>query len=280
MILYKFLDTKKANKFIENQRLYFTPPIFFNDLQDCSACIDISEILCKKNTKEYLRYVRRFYNRYLQQNPFERITLQKFEEKLQKPNFIKRIFENDINNKNLNIREILSNMYVICSLSEFWSENLMWSHYASKHKGICIGINFDDQFIKSMINKKVKYVSLDEKPIVPYLFLYKIDDEKQRKILRKVIFTKTTNWKYEDEFRFLSEKDYCKQEKRVTEEGKDCIYYYKQLKIDTIKEIYIGANSNYSLKTIQDWKKKFNKDINFYKIVESLQSYKLDRKIL
>ena len=68
----------------------------------------------------------------------------------------------------------------------------MWSHYAQKHEGICLGFNLTPiigQFIMS-----VRYVKTLEP--IPY---WKFKD----KALPLWLFTKSHVWKYEDEIRSL-----------------------------------------------------------------------------
>ena len=79
---------------------------------------------------------------------------------------------------------------VIC-LSEKWHNPLLWSHYADKHQGICLG--FDVVGAKDITYRKSK---------LPY----RLDFTKPRAGLsaedfEKILYTKFQGWQYEEEWR-------------------------------------------------------------------------------
>jgi hypothetical protein len=83
----------------------------------------------------------------------------------------------------------------ICCFSKTHKNILMWSHYADKHKGICIGFNPR----KSMETFPLLHVNYehDFKPIE--YFSDKSD------ALLNVLITKSADWIYEDEMRILKD---------------------------------------------------------------------------
>jgi hypothetical protein len=50
------------------------------------------------------------------------------------------------------LRQTLSRDTGLLCFSESWDHLLMWSHYANKHQGICLGFDVDDKFVA-----RVKY---------------------------------------------------------------------------------------------------------------------------
>ncbi len=74
-----------------------------------------------------------------------------------------------------------------------WAEPVLWSHYAAKHWGICLGFN-----VPSNVLQKVQYedgrilAELGKNPD-----LANIDPDLQESLLR----TKSSGWQYEDEYR-------------------------------------------------------------------------------
>jgi hypothetical protein len=78
---------------------------------------------------------------------------------------------------------------VVC-FSECWNDVLMWSHYGDRHRGICLG--FD---IPSGAERfgPVRYV--DRRLPFP------ADDELNERFMRRLLFTKASQWKYEREWR-------------------------------------------------------------------------------
>ena len=85
--------------------------------------------------------------------------------------------------------------YKLSCFSEKYNEVLMWSHYANKHQGICIGFNFPIKYEEKFMLCHVKY--LDK--ILP------IDGKAD--LLRVILYwltTKSIRWNYENEIRAIS----------------------------------------------------------------------------
>ena len=81
----------------------------------------------------------------------------------------------------------------VCSFSENYKNHLMWSHYADGHRGIVIGFQIDQS--KYMIDK-VNYDGLANFENLPRRF-----DE-----VKSVFLNKINDWKYEEEYRVITEK--------------------------------------------------------------------------
>jgi hypothetical protein len=76
--------------------------------------------------------------------------------------------------------------YGIICFSKQWSNPLLWSHYADKHRGICLGFEADDRALKA-----VSYVAeRADLPIPPTL-----------ESMQQLLFTKFQDWQYEEEWR-------------------------------------------------------------------------------
>jgi hypothetical protein len=89
-----------------------------------------------------------------------------------------------------------NDMWGITCFSGNWNDPVMWSHYSCDHKGIALGFEFP-----TLTPDKVNY---DEHPIPEkeWIDQYHKDPEGSVKawFLRKYL-----SWKYEDEYRFISE---------------------------------------------------------------------------
>lgn len=76
-----------------------------------------------------------------------------------------------------------------------WHNPLLWSHYAKRHEGICLGFDIADEFVR-----KVSYVDTRTPLNLP---LSKEEED-------RLLYTKFSGWKYEEESRVwlkLEEKD-------------------------------------------------------------------------
>src|SRR5271154_2979357 len=70
-----------------------------------------------------------------------------------------------------------------------WSNPLLWSHYADKHRGMCLGFDVPENSVKP-----VKYVS--KRPLVQYPITEDLES-----ISEQLLWTKYIDWKYEEELR-------------------------------------------------------------------------------
>ncbi|WP_421273294.1 DUF2971 domain-containing protein [Aeromonas veronii] len=105
----------------------------------------------------------------------------------------------------------------ITSLSETSRNLLMWSHYASEHKGFCIGYKiplikpYKNKMINPPVLRKVNYDSLlfDHEHIE---FLNTINDDLDLaigKTVDRILTTKSESWSYEKEHRYITNIEQC-----------------------------------------------------------------------
>ncbi|HHQ4317735.1 DUF2971 domain-containing protein [Clostridium perfringens] len=138
---------------------------------------------------------------------------------------------------------------LICSFSECNDNILMWSHYSNCHKGFCIEYDFEQ-----LIKKRAM--------IFPIIYSKKVPDIDKSHIGNSRysrIYTKSLDWEYEKEWRFISIGD---------SEGVN-------LRIDKPKAIYLGCNIT---KRLEEDLIKICKDkeINCYKAKKDSYEYKLN----
>ena len=86
-------------------------------------------------------------------------------------------------------REVLAHDTGMLCFSFKWSNPVLWAHYADKHKGICLGFNVPDKYVRH-----VEYVDTR----LPF------PTELNEQIARDLLFTKFSGWCYEDECRIFA----------------------------------------------------------------------------
>lgn len=101
----------------------------------------------------------------------------------------------------------LQNNYLgICSFSNTHSENLLWSHYSNEAKGICFVFD-NDQLLKSIKSKLSKRNVKIKHEKVSYRGVKKLEvklfKNGEFEFTNNHLFSKTTHWKYEKEFRIV-----------------------------------------------------------------------------
>ncbi|MGO4312602.1 DUF2971 domain-containing protein [Pseudomonas sp. KB_15] len=74
-----------------------------------------------------------------------------------------------------------------------WSEPVMWSHYAQKHTGICLGYDVN--------RSTVQQVSYQDDRILPALNPTRKLDNLNEELQQRLLCTKSKGWRYEEEYR-------------------------------------------------------------------------------
>jgi hypothetical protein len=77
-----------------------------------------------------------------------------------------------------------------------WTNPLMWSHYADRHKGICLGFDVDDSIVER-IDYRPQRLRLDEWKTVALT-------QPPKTLRQALLTTKFARWKYEEERRVIS----------------------------------------------------------------------------
>lgn len=116
-----------------------------------------------------------------------------------------------------------------------WSNPVLWSHYADKHRGICLG--FDVPKSKAMpMSYDARRIELD------------IGRELRQQpgplnVVRRLMTTKYGDWRYEREVRFLVSL------KTADQEGD--LFFFRFGRQLTLREVIVGARSQLSKHVVQ-----------------------------
>ena len=178
------MSLEVAKIIISENTLLFSKPSDFNDPFDCDVDIvdfNFNKLIDVKVADE-IKYIKSVYSSQGKDNSI-------FEDK----NFLQRLF------RNAQIAKI--NSFGICCFSLKYDIVLMWSHYADKHMGICLGFN-------NMLTGK--FINLTEEDIsegqVEYKAREKINyvSENRYFAIRKLFLSKSKSWSHEKEYRMIT----------------------------------------------------------------------------
>ena len=122
--------------------------------------------------------------------------------------------------------ELASNHGLLC-FSEAWDNPVMWSHYASRHNGLCLGFEIPEDRIGKVFYSRKRLVADLEKLSNPSS-LSKDD-------VLKFLFTKYAHWRYEKEYR-----SFVTLEEKDPETGLYFANFSDQLKL---RRVIVGAKS-------------------------------------
>jgi hypothetical protein len=137
---------------------------------------------------------------------------------------------------------------VIC-FSETWKSNLMWAHYADKHRGLCLGFDIPE----GPALTKIKYVK--SRIAIPENFketLHLIAKD----LFSTILEVKSSQWAYEKEHRLRIRL----QEKR------DGIYYQKFDSILSLSQVIIGARCKLSIEDVKDALGRPDSDVDIWAV--------------
>jgi hypothetical protein len=115
---------------------------------------------------------------------------------------------------------------MIC-FSGQWHNPLLWSHYADKHRGMCLGFDVEEKCLKP-----IAYVSKRTNLNMPLT----------RESADQLLFTKFVDWRYEEEWRGWFEFD----------EREDGHYFYPFDRKIRLREAIAGPLCNVTEDTIRE----------------------------
>jgi len=188
--LYKYCPPERVD-ILENLKVRFSQPAVFNDIFECLPGTE--------NQTDFNRARRHLISTMvatLIENPhwdrkarraFERDELKKFEKwekKESEKGWHQRLCEE------VQIR--ISGMTGVLCLSAKWDNILMWSHYASEHRGFVIEFRGNDSFFDLGL-QKVRYSN--QRPLL------KNKPDGWNGGGAELFVTKSTDWAYEEEYR-------------------------------------------------------------------------------
>jgi hypothetical protein len=129
--------------------------------------------------------------------------------------------------------------YGLVCLSRCWNSVLMWSHYADKHRGMCLGFEVPDE-----VTRPVEYAPKPE--VIGSMVVSNKADfplKKGETIVNRVLEVKYAGWEYEKEVRIHVTRG------EIDEETGQYFYDFSDRFI--LKEIVAGAKFPFSKKVIE-----------------------------
>ena len=111
--------------------------------------------------------------------------------------------------------------------SESWKNSVQWSHYADRHRGMCLGFDVPDEHIQKVTYRK--------SPIRFDVHRFQSDGIYAEEFSKKLVSTKFYDWSYEKEWRL-----YIKLDLETEIDGK---YFYKFSDDLRLAEVIVGSAS-------------------------------------
>jgi Protein of unknown function (DUF2971) len=137
----------------------------------------------------------------------------------------------------LEVKRTLAGDTGILCFSQDWRNPVQWSHYADRHRGLCLGFDIADHLLG-----QENYVSYR---IDPDWNTISRNREKLLELLQKVLVTKFSHWRYEREYRLFSRLEpKC--------ENRDGLYFQNFSDEMRLSEVIVGAACTLSRQGLAD----------------------------
>ena len=112
--------------------------------------------------------------------------------------------------------------------SRNWKNPVQWSHYADRHRGVCLGFDVPDTQIKEVTYRK--------SPLRFDLKRFRSDENYAQNFSDSLVSTKFEDWQYEEEWRLYIRLEPMTED----EEGRYFFDFSEELKL---AEVIVGAAS-------------------------------------
>lgn len=185
---YRVWDDVYHKLVLTNRELYFSSPSKFNDPYDCALPF-------KQNPENWDAEVIKFKVEEIAPRIHPGLSAIELEEKCaQQVMLIQQNPESWFEMSWGYLPEELNIRFGILSLTLHPKNYLMWSHYAQSHQGFCV--EFDTRLLVESIAGHYQKVIYDNE--IPY---FSILDLLEEGLMTKLLYTKSKDWEYEDEYR-------------------------------------------------------------------------------
>jgi Protein of unknown function (DUF2971) len=133
------------------------------------------------------------------------------------------------------VEEFDRNKGLLC-FSKRWRNPVLWSHYASKHRGMCLGFDVADKLLQD-----VQYT----KDRLPIQFVDGTPDKGlEEEFVRDLLYTKYEHWAYEEEAR-----TYVRLDHSTTENGS---YFYSFDSALAVGEVILGPLCEFPIERVRE----------------------------
>ena len=134
--------------------------------------------------------------------------------------------------------ELGSNRGIIC-FSGIWHNPVQWSHYAYRHKGLCLGFNVPDELLQ-----RVTYTQ--SRPQFDVESFKNWSCTEKTNWLKTLLHTKFCHWEYEEELRMWVDLSEC-----CVERTRSARLVFRNFSDDLIlKEVLLGADCKLTLEEV------------------------------
>lgn len=146
-------------------------------------------------------------------------------------------------------RKVLAAYSGFLCFGRTWKNPVMWSHYAERHKGLCLGFDIPARLL-TKINYSLDRLAIDLEKL-------KTPDELDAAAKHRIVFTKFSHWEYEQEMRML-----LALPKPDTKNG---LYFAKMSPEIRLKQVIVGPKSSVTRRALEDALRELSDEVECFK---------------
>jgi hypothetical protein len=226
--IYKYYrDEKYALESLENHYFVFSCPYDFNDPIDCRIFIDVTKVANELDTELKGWIENAFIDDEEYAQELKRILIHSREDN-------ERAYRKAV------VDKMIEQMRVAC-FSEVYDNMLMWAHYASSHRGFCLGFVYriGDPSLFAYL-QKVHYANEYPELVQPSCVDMPLGEilngrTEEEEMLQKLVLTKSEEWSYEREQRIVLTDDVGTP---IPDKRKNKVIFHESF----LSDIYLGCN--------------------------------------
>lgn len=183
-------------------------------------------------------------------------------------------FSNEFNKLFDAILKMIREQALVCCFGSDNKSILLWSHYAEDHKGACIEYEVPDDGTFSAVEYRKKLPVFQLTKALSYFFGNDFANEKMRlddaafRFVLKPLLTKSTDWKYEKEYRCILSKDEAND--RRWSDGK-----YNLFRMPKPTKVYLGCKAT---RVFEKKIKEFLGDVPLVRMKMSADEYGVENE--
>ncbi len=238
---------------LATQRIHLSNPSNFNDPWDCYPCFDTTQADNPDYRARCIEFIRQF--------PLPNLSgseRRMYEGRLHADrDLFVEMLQTEFRDA---LRSAVVDRWRICCLTPKADMPLMWSHYASHHRGICLEFDTADPFFGNAF-------AVEYQEMLPAIDIINITGEASFKTL----VTKSTDWCYESEYRILardiSAAEGAHRHFPITTDD------FLPLKPGILTGIIVGCRAD--IETITNLVKKHAPDLPVKRAIQSIDKYAL-----
>jgi len=158
--------------------------------------------------------------------------------------------------------QLAANRGMLC-FSQYWNNPVQWSHYADRHRGLCLGFDMPDKFLIA-----VNYAAKRLEPNVA--LLDRGWSAAAHTEMLKVLSTKYSSWRYEREVRCFTKLD--------DRDRKTGLFFFSFSRRLALKEVIVGHSSTITRVGLGDALGNLASTVSIIKARLAFQSFKVVRQ--